>query len=96
MAKKSKKVKVELKIDKEKVIQRLNRIQGQIRGIENMINDDADCIELLRQVNAITGAMRGVWAHVFSDHLKNNMTNAVARRDKEVFDELVEQMKNVR
>ncbi|MDO5673947.1 MAG: metal-sensitive transcriptional regulator, partial [bacterium] len=47
--------------DKERLVKRLNRIEGQIRGLRGMIEADKDCIEVLRQVVSVSGALRGVW-----------------------------------
>jgi len=84
------------KEEKDKIIKRLKRIEGQIRGIENMISQDKECIEILRQVNSITGAVHGVWVQLLNDHLKTCITNALVKKDKKLVDELIEHLKKVR
>jgi DNA-binding FrmR family transcriptional regulator len=56
--------------DKKRLIQRLNRIEGQVRGLRGMIAEDRDCIEVLRQVASVSGALRGVWLQVVEDHMR--------------------------
>ncbi len=43
---------------KEKLIQRLRRVEGQIRGVESMLNDERDCQEILQQLSAIRSAVQ--------------------------------------
>ena len=56
--------------DKKRLTQRLNRIEGQVRGLRAMIDQDRDCIEVLRQVASVSGALRGVWLQVVEDHMR--------------------------
>jgi DNA-binding FrmR family transcriptional regulator len=44
---------------KEKLIQRLRRIEGQIRGVQNMLNDERDCRDIMQQLSAIHAAVQG-------------------------------------
>ncbi len=45
---------------KEKLIQRLRRVEGQVRGIQNMLNEDRDCHEIMQQLAAVRSAVQGV------------------------------------
>ena len=84
--------------DKERLIKRLNRIEGQIRGLANMIANDRDCIEVLRQVVSVSGAMRGVWMQIVGDHLRGCIHNAASHegdRDQ-LIDELIDHLGKIK
>ncbi|MBA7537255.1 Copper-sensing transcriptional repressor RicR [subsurface metagenome] len=55
---------------KRKVINRLNRIEGQIRGIVRMIHEDRYCIEILTQTRAVVAAIHKAEDNIFHNHLK--------------------------
>ena len=79
-----------------KITARLKRIEGQVRGVTNMIENDRECIEVLRQISSISGALHGVWVQVVGDHLKGCITDAIKHKDETLVDELVEHLKNVK
>ena len=54
---------------KKKLIARLRRIEGQTRALQQMIAEDRACIDILRLVSSVSGALRGVWTEVLNDHL---------------------------
>jgi len=54
---------------KPKVINRLNRIEGQVRGIVRMVEDDRYCIDVLTQLQAVRAALNRVESEVLKDHL---------------------------
>lgn len=78
--------------DKEKkdLINRLSRIEGQIRGIKRMIDEDAYCIDVLRQSTAATAALNSFNKVVLSRHIKTCVTENVRNGNEEVIDELVD------
>lgn len=84
--------------DKERLIRRLNRIEGQVRGVRGMIEADRDCIEVLRQIVSISGALRGVWTQVVGDHLKGCIQNATLQEGNRnhLVDELIEHLEKIR
>lgn len=84
--------------DKERLIKRLNRIEGQIRGLRGMIEADKDCIEVLRQVVSVSGAIRGVWTQVVGDHLRGCIQEASIHdgNREQLIDELVEHLGKLR
>lgn len=67
--------------DHAKLITRINRIEGQIRGLKKMVEDDRDCLQVLKQVAAAEGALRSLGAIVLEDHLKGCVTKAILARD---------------
>jgi DNA-binding FrmR family transcriptional regulator len=64
--------------NKTKVLNRLRRIEGQVRGLERMVEDDAYCIDVLTQVSAATKALQAVALELLDDHLGHCVRDAVA------------------
>jgi CsoR family transcriptional regulator, copper-sensing transcriptional repressor len=64
--------------DKEDYLKRLRRIEGQVRGLQKMVQDDTYCIDILTQVSAVTGALQSVALGLLEDHLGHCVTQAVA------------------
>ena len=81
-----------LRDDKTKhdLIVRLNRIEGQIRGIKNMIENDAYCADVLVQSSAATAALNGFNKKVIENHVKGCVTRDIKQGKDEVVDELVD------
>ncbi|SUA04727.1 protein of hypothetical function DUF156 [Mycolicibacterium fortuitum] len=69
---------------------RLRRIEGQIRGISKMIDDDKYCIDILTQISAVNRAMRAVALSLLDEHLDNCVTRAAARGGDEANEKLAE------
>jgi CsoR family transcriptional regulator, copper-sensing transcriptional repressor len=63
---------------KDDYLMRLRRIEGQIRGLQKMVEDDKYCIDILTQVSAATRALQSVALGLLEDHLGHCVTNAVA------------------
>jgi DNA-binding FrmR family transcriptional regulator len=64
--------------DKEDYLKRLRRIEGQVRGLQKMVEDDKYCIDVLTQVSAVTKALQTVALGLLEDHLGYCVTQAVA------------------
>jgi DNA-binding FrmR family transcriptional regulator len=64
--------------DKAALLTRLRRVEGQVRGLQQMIEDDRYCIDILTQVSAATKALQGVALALLDDHLRHCVTDAVA------------------
>ena len=63
---------------------RLRRIEGQVRGIEAMVDDDRDCIDILTQVSAVQTALEQVSVRVLDGHVRHCVADAVAGDDPAV------------
>jgi DNA-binding FrmR family transcriptional regulator len=74
---------------KPKLLKRLNRIEGQIRGISKMVQDDKYCIDILTQVSAVKAAMDKVALELLRDHAKHCLTNEHVHSENDKADELV-------
>ena len=64
--------------DKDEYLKRLRRIEGQVRGLQKMVEDDKYCIDILTQVSAVTRALQSVALGLLEDHLGHCVTQAVA------------------
>lgn len=62
---------------KEAVQKRLRRIEGQVRGLQRMVDEDQYCIDVLTQISATTKALQGVALELLEDHLGHCVTNAI-------------------
>ncbi len=69
--------------DKEALQQRLRKMEGQVRGMQQMIADDRYCLDVVQQVNALTAAAREVSLLVMEDHLRATVADAVKENDGE-------------
>ena len=69
--------------DKEALINRLHRIEGQVRGIENMVDQDRYCIDIITQISAITTALDAVAFKILDDHVNHCVAGALASGDEE-------------
>ncbi|WP_024539925.1 metal/formaldehyde-sensitive transcriptional repressor [Comamonas badia] len=59
--------------EKAKLIARVRRIKGQLEGIERALEADAACVEVLRQIASVRGAVSGLTAEVMEDHLREHV-----------------------
>lgn len=75
--------------DKKKLINRLNRIEGQVRGIRGMIEKDAYCTDVLVQVAAASAALNAFTKELLSDHIKTCVADDIRAGKDETIDELV-------
>ena len=73
----------------KKLIHRLNRIEGQIRGIRGMVENDAYCVDILTQVSAITSALNSFNKVLLANHIKTCVANDIREGKNEKVDELV-------
>jgi CsoR family transcriptional regulator, copper-sensing transcriptional repressor len=67
--------------DKEALKKRLHRIEGQVRGIERMVNEDRYCIDILTQVGAVKTALESVAFQLLDDHVNHCVSDALASGD---------------
>ena len=64
---------------KDDLLKRLRRIEGQIRGLQRMIEEDAYCIDVLTQVSAATRALQSVAVALLDEHMHHCVSDAVAK-----------------
>ena len=63
--------------DKDAVRKRLRRIEGQVRGLQRMVDEDAYCIDVLTQISATTKALQAVALELLEDHLGHCVAHAI-------------------
>ncbi|MFQ9515384.1 MAG: metal-sensing transcriptional repressor [Eubacterium sp.] len=71
------------------LINRLNRIEGQVRGVKNMVENDVYCTDILTQVSAITAALNSFNKVLMTNHIKTCVADNIREGNDEVVDELV-------
>jgi DNA-binding FrmR family transcriptional regulator len=64
--------------DKDAVLKRLRRIEGQVRGLQRMVDEDTYCIDILTQVSAVTKALEAVALELLDGHLGHCVRQAIA------------------
>ena len=68
--------------DKDKLVKRLHRIEGQVRGIERMVEDERYCIDILTQISAVTTALDSLGLKILGDHVNSCVAHAFASGDE--------------
>ncbi len=68
--------------NKESLVKRLHRIEGQVRGIEKMVEDDRYCIDILTQIGAVSTALESLGFQILDDHVKHCVAGALASGDE--------------
>jgi DNA-binding FrmR family transcriptional regulator len=75
--------------DKKQLLARLRRLEGQVRGLQRMVEQDTYCIDVLTQVAAASKALQGVGVQLLEEHLRHCVAGAAASGDGARTDELV-------
>lgn len=75
---------------KSRIQTRLRRLEGQVRGVQRMIDEDAYCVDVLTQLSAIIAAARGVGMLVLEDHIRGCVVGAPADEREDRIDELTQ------
>ena len=75
--------------DKEALTKRLHRIEGQVRGVENMIEEDRYCIDVLTQISAVQAALDKVALGLLDDHARSCVIPAEGEQQADRTDELM-------
>jgi CsoR family transcriptional regulator, copper-sensing transcriptional repressor len=77
---------------KDDLQKRLRRIEGQVRGLQRMVDEDTYCIDVLTQVAAVTKALQGVALGLLDDHLRHCVTEAIREGEDGDDDKVAEAM----
>jgi DNA-binding FrmR family transcriptional regulator len=78
---------------KERNLNRLRRIEGQVRGLQKMVEDERYCADILTQISSVQEALRGVGRELMRNHLKHCATHAIRGGEESaeaMYDELIE------
>jgi DNA-binding FrmR family transcriptional regulator len=74
---------------KEDLVLRLRRIEGQVRGLQRMVEEDKYCIDVLTQVSSVTSALKAVGVGLLDGHVRHCVTESIERGDG---DEKIEEL----
>jgi CsoR family transcriptional regulator, copper-sensing transcriptional repressor len=69
--------------DKDTLVRRLHRIEGQVRGIEKMVVDERYCVDVLTQIAAVSTALEAVALEILDDHVTHCVAGALASGDED-------------
>ncbi|WP_374627665.1 metal/formaldehyde-sensitive transcriptional repressor [Pandoraea sp.] len=69
--------------DKNKLLARVRRIQGQAQALERLLSEESDCVEILQQIAAIRGAVNGLMGAVIEGHLVDHLVNEAEQENRE-------------
>ncbi len=78
---------------KDRNLKRLRRIEGQVRGLQKMVEEDRYCADILTQISSVQEALRGVSRELMRNHLKHCATHAIRGGEESaeaMYDELIE------
>ncbi len=78
--------------EKEQFLTRLRRIEGQVRGLQRMVDEDTYCIDVLTQIASVTKALQGVGMGLLDDHIRHCVKEAADQPGDEPFDAKVEEV----
>jgi CsoR family transcriptional regulator, copper-sensing transcriptional repressor len=81
--------------DKDAYLRRLRRIEGQVRGIARMVDEDRYCIDIVTQVAAVRAALRRVEEEILRDHVAHCVEHAIASGNKADQRRKIEELMNV-
>lgn len=89
--------KIKVRTDKEyrDLVSRLNRIEGQVRGVRNMLERDEYCVDILTQVAAIRAALNSFNKVLLANHIKTCVAEDIREGNDEVIDELVDTLQKL-
>lgn len=80
--------------EKDLILNRLKRLEGQVRGLQVMVREDRYCIDVLIQITAIQSALKQVGFKITEDHISHCVSNAIRKGEgKESIDELMTVLK---
>lgn len=67
--------------DTKELLDRLSRIEGQVKGLEGMVEEDAYCIDLIHQIRSVNRALEGLAGQIMEKHLKTCVHDAIQSED---------------
>jgi len=80
--------------NKDTLLLRLKKIEGQVRGVQRMLKEDRYCIEILQQISALSAALNQVALSILQDHIQGCVTKAIKeQKGEEAIKELMDVLK---
>ena len=80
---------------KQDNLRRLKTVEGHIRGVQRMVEDDAYCIDIIRQIHAIQSALNKISLNILDNHLNSCLISAVRGEDQEEQDRVLQEIIDV-
>ena len=81
--------------EKRALMNRLSRIEGQIRGVKSMIEEERYCVDILTQVAAVQAAFNGLTKEILASHIKGCVVKDIQDGNEQAVDELCELLKKL-
>lgn len=81
--------------ERRKLMNRLNRIEGQVRGVKKMLEEEQYCVDILTQVSAIQAALNAFNKELLSSHIHSCVVEEIQKGNTDVVDELCESIKKL-
>lgn len=81
--------------EKKALINRLSRIEGQVRGVKSMIEEERYCVDILTQAAAMQAAFNGLTKEILASHIKDCVVKDIQEGNEEAVDELCELLKKL-
>ncbi len=81
--------------EQKALINRLSRIEGQIRGIKRMLNEDAYCTDIINQVSAVTSALNSFNKELLATHIRTCVTDDIKEGKTETVDDLLKTLQKL-
>ena len=82
-------------MENDTTLRRLKTIEGHLRGIIRMVEDDSYCIDVIRQIQAVEAALNKVSAHILEDHLNSCVITAIQGNDKKERERVLKEITEV-
>lgn len=76
-------------MDKDNYLRRLKRVEGQVRGLQRMIDEDTYCIDVLTQISAVTSALRSISLGLLDEHVRHCVADAEGDDADEMISEAI-------
>lgn len=89
------KIKIRSNDDVKNLIRRLNVIEGQVRGVKQMIENDRYCGDVLIQISAINKSLQSLGNYILKEHMKTCVVQEIKKNNLEVIDEVFDLMKKL-
>ncbi|MBQ0011032.1 MAG: metal-sensing transcriptional repressor [Ruminococcus sp.] len=89
------KKKIRTEAEKKALLNRLSRIEGQVRGLKNMVENDAYCVDVMTQTTAVRAALQAFLGEMLSTHLETCVADELRAGHDDVIDELVSLLKKI-
>lgn len=89
------KIKERREEDKKYIIKRLSTIEGQVRGIKKMVEEDRYCDDILIQISAINNSLKTLATEILKNHLETCVTEEIKKDNKKIIEELIHLIRRI-